>query len=130
MRCGTSKGLFINRWYLPEQLEAWRRWLMAAMGSKHGDPRQLDSIRGTTSTTSKVAVVVLSTRPGIDDEYNFARVAVGKGVIDYRGNCGNIASGVGLFSLEQDVVSSHVGEKQVRSQTLQSTESINSQSVD
>lgn len=113
MRCGTSKGLFIDRQYLPEQTEAWRPWLMAAMGSREGDLRQLDGIGGATSTTSKVAVVEPSTRPGIDVEYTFAQVAVGKEVIDYSGNCGNIASGVGPFALEQGMVSSRVGEKQI-----------------
>lgn len=88
---------------------------MAAMGSKNGDLRQLDGIGGATSTTSKVAVVAPSTRPGIDVEYTFAQVAVGKEFVDYSGNCGNIASGVGPFALEQGMVSSRVGEKQVRS---------------
>jgi len=113
MRCGTSKGLFIDRQYLPESPEEWQPWLMAAMGSKNGDKRQLDGIGGATSTTSKVAVVAPSSRAGIDIEYTFAQVAVGKEFVDYSGNCGNIASGVGPFALEHGMIDAKLGKKQV-----------------
>jgi len=113
MRCGTSKGLFIDRQHLPKSPEEWQPWLMAAMGSKNGDRRQLDGIGGATSTTSKVAVVAPSSRVGIDIEYTFAQVAVGKEHVDYSGNCGNIASGVGPFALEQGMIDAKLGEKEV-----------------
>ncbi len=113
MRSGTSKGLFIDRRHLPTSQEAWSRWILAAMGSKNDDPRQIDGVGGATSTTSKVAIVSPSSRPGIDVEYTFAQVAVGKNVIDYSGNCGNIASGVGPFALEEGMVEAKPGQKQV-----------------
>ena len=83
------------------------------MGSKNEDPRQIDGIGGATSTTSKVAVVSPSSRPGIDVEYTFAQVAVGKDKVDYSGNCGNIASGVGPFALEEGMVGAKPGQKKV-----------------
>jgi 2-methylaconitate cis-trans-isomerase PrpF len=113
MRAGTSKGLFIQRKHLPEAQEAWSTWILAAMGSKNADPRQLDGIGGATSTTSKVAIVSPSHRPGIDVEYTFAQVAVGKHKVDYSGNCGNIASGVGPFALEEGMVEAMPGQKYV-----------------
>jgi 2-methylaconitate cis-trans-isomerase PrpF len=84
------------------------------MGSKNADPRQLNGIGGATSTTSKVAVVAASSIPGIDVEYTFAQVAVGKNKVDYSGNCGNIASGVGPFALEEGLVNIKPGQKSVR----------------
>lgn len=113
MRSGTSKGLFLHRKDLPDSKEAWSPWILAAMGSQNADPRQLNGIGGATSTTSKVAVVAPSTRPGIDVEYTFAQVAVGKNKVDYSGNCGNIASGVGPFALEEGIVHARPGQKHV-----------------
>lgn len=113
MRAGTSKGLFIHRKYLPAAQDAWSPWILAAMGSKNADPRQLDGVGGATSTTSKVAIVAPSRRPGIDVEYTFAQVAVGKHKVDYSGNCGNIASGVGPFALEEGIVQAMPGQKYV-----------------
>lgn len=113
MRCGTSKGLFIDRRNLPTAQEAWSPWILAAMGSKNEDPRQIDGIGGATSTTSKVAIVSPSSQPGIDIEYTFAQVAVGKTNVDYSGNCGNIASGVGPFALEEGMVSAKPGQQKV-----------------
>jgi len=114
MRSGTSKGLFIQRKHLPPTQEAWSPWLLAAIGSKYGDARQLNGLGGATSTTSKVAIVAPSSRPGIDVEYTFAQVAVGKNKVDYSGNCGNIASGVGPFALEEGMVRVVPGQKYVR----------------
>jgi len=113
MRAGTSKGLFIHRRHLPATQEDWSPWILAAMGSKNGDPRQLDGIGGATSTTSKVAIISPSRRPGVDVEYTFAQVAVGKHKVDYSGNCGNIASGVGPFALEEGMVQARPGQKSV-----------------
>jgi 2-methylaconitate cis-trans-isomerase PrpF len=84
------------------------------MRSKNGDPRQLDGIGGATSTTPKVAIVAPSKRPGIDVEYTFAQVAVGKNKVDYSGNRGNVASGVGPFALEEGIVQAIRGQKHVR----------------
>ena len=86
------------------------------MGSGCSDKRQLDGVGGATSTTSKVAVVSKSTKPGIDVDYQFVQVAVGDSRIDMTGNCGNIASGVGPFALDEGLVSAEPGQTEVSGQ--------------
>ncbi|KAJ5147472.1 hypothetical protein N7476_001001 [Penicillium atrosanguineum] len=92
MRSGTSKGLFIHRKDLPESL---------------------DGVGGATSTTSKVAVVAKSNRPGIDVDYTFVQVAPDQAKIDTTGNCGNIASGVGPFSVDEGLVRAKIGQTEI-----------------
>ncbi|ETS78437.1 hypothetical protein PFICI_10499 [Pestalotiopsis fici W106-1] len=111
MRSGTSKGIFFHRHQLPPHPEDWSAPLLAAMGSSCGDPRQIDGVGGGSSTTSKVAVVSPSKIPGVDVEYTFVQVAVGKNKIDLSGNCGNIASGVGPFAVQEGLVKTTPGQK-------------------
>jgi 2-methylaconitate cis-trans-isomerase PrpF len=69
-----------------------------------GDSRQLNGVGGATSTTSKVAVVRKSARHGVDVDYTFVQVSVGGGKVDFTGNCGNMASGVGPFAVQEGLV--------------------------
>ena len=57
---------------LPADPEVRGRVLLAAMGSP--DPRRIDGLGGATRVTSKVAMVSLSERPGLDVDYRFAQV--------------------------------------------------------
>ena len=113
MRSGTSKGLFIHRDQLPASEAEWSPIILSAMGSASGDKRQLDGVGGATSTTSKVAVVSKSKCPDVDVDYTFAQVAVGDKKIDMTGNCGNIASGVGPFALDEGIVTAKPGQTEV-----------------
>jgi 2-methylaconitate cis-trans-isomerase PrpF len=113
MRAGTSKGLFIHRHDLPASESDWAGPLLAAMGSQGCDARQIDGVGGATSTTSKVAVISPSSRPGIDVDYCFVQVAVGQEVVDFSGNCGNMCSGVGPFALQEGLVRAIPGERTV-----------------
>ncbi|KZF23093.1 DUF453-domain-containing protein [Xylona heveae TC161] len=113
MRSGTSKGLFLHRNHLPASQSEWGPIILSAMGSRHGDKRQLDGVGGATSTTSKVAIVSKSTRPGIDVDYTFCQVAVGEGKLDMSGNCGNIAAGVAPFALDEGLVKARPGQKEL-----------------
>jgi 2-methylaconitate cis-trans-isomerase PrpF len=113
MRSGTSKGLFIHRKDLPEKVEQWGPILLSAMGSSNPGGRQIDGIGGATSTTSKVAVIAKSTRPNIDVDYTFVQVAPDQEKVDMTGNCGNIASGVGPFSLDEGLVGAIAGQSEV-----------------
>ena len=117
MRSGTSKGLFLHRDHLPENTDEWKPILLSAMGSATGDKRQLDGVGGATSTTSKVAVVGRSQREDADIDYTFAQVAVGSKKVDMSGNCGNIASGVGPFALDEGLVAAAPGQKEVSQNT-------------
>lgn len=109
MRAGTSRGLFIQRQYLPESTNDWAQPLLAAMGSADCDKRQIDGVGGATSTTSKIAVIGRSQLPGIDVEYTFVQVAVGSASIDLSGSCGNMAAGVGPFAVQEGMVKPEPG---------------------
>ncbi|KAJ8119079.1 hypothetical protein OPT61_g71 [Boeremia exigua] len=111
MRAGTSKGLFIHRHHLPASESLWSGSLLAAMGSQDSDARQIDGVGGATSTTSKVAVISPSARPGIDVDYTFVQVAVGHGSVDFSGNCGNMCAGVGLFAAQEGLVRPQFGAR-------------------
>lgn len=101
LRGGSSKGLYFKADDLPG-IEALRNeFLLAAMGR---DERQIDGLGGGDPLTSKVAIVSPSTRPGVDIDYLFAQVVVGKGVVDTRPNCGNILAGVGPFAIETGMI--------------------------
>jgi 2-methylaconitate cis-trans-isomerase PrpF len=113
MRAGTSKGLFIHRHHLPSKKSAWISPLLAVMGSQNSDARQIDGVGGATSTTSKVAVISPSSRPGVDVDYTFVQVAVGQESVDFSGNCGNMCSGVGPFALQEGLVHARPGERTV-----------------
>ncbi|KAG6014918.1 hypothetical protein E4U54_004635 [Claviceps lovelessii] len=111
MRAGTSKALFIHRRDLPAEVSDWKGHLVSALGSRGDDARQIDGVGGGTSTTSKVAVVAASNRPGVDVEWTFVQVAVGRESIDMTGTCGNVSSGVGPFALQSGLVKRRPGEK-------------------
>lgn len=83
------------------------------MGSRYSDANQLDGLGGATSVTSKVAVVGPSSRPGVDVDYTFVQVAVGREKIDLSGNCGNMVSGVGPFAVQEGLVVAAPGAQTV-----------------
>jgi 2-methylaconitate cis-trans-isomerase PrpF len=102
MRGGTSKGPYFLADHLPAEAEARDRVLLAVMGSPH--IRQVDGIGGGDSLTSKAVIVSRSTRAGIDVDYLFAQVAVGRPAVDTAPNCGNMLAGVGPFAIERGLV--------------------------
>ncbi|KAK7947871.1 methylitaconate delta2-delta3-isomerase [Apiospora aurea] len=104
MRAGTSKGLFLHRAHLPPSESDWAAPLLAIMGSRYQDVRQIDGVGGASSVTSKVAVVSPSDRAGVDVDYTFVQVAVGDETIDLTGNCGNMCAGVGPFAIQEGLV--------------------------
>lgn len=102
MRGGTSRGVYMLENYLPKEENERDALLLKLMGSP--DVRQINGLGGAASVTSKVAIVGVSGRPDADVDYTFAQVAVDKPVVSYKGNCGNISSGVGPFAIEQGLV--------------------------
>lgn len=113
MRAGTSKGLYLHKKDLPPKESDWAPVITRVMGSYDSDPRQLNGIGGATSTTSKVAVVSRSSRPEADVDYTFVQVALGSPKLDMTGNCGNIASGVGPFAVDEGMIKVEPGQKEV-----------------
>ncbi len=102
MRGGTSKGVFFLEKDLPSDVKARDEILLKAMGSP--DKKQISGLGGATSVTSKVAIVSVSDRDDADVNYTFAQVSVDKALVSYKGNCGNISSGVGPFAIEKGLV--------------------------
>ena len=102
MRGGTSKGPYFLAEDMPSDPAERDRVLLAVMGSPH--VRQIDGIGGGDSLTSKAVILGRSTRPGIDIDYLFAQIAVGKEAVDTAPNCGNMLSGVGPFAIERGLV--------------------------
>ncbi len=102
LRGGTSKGLFILEKDLPSNGEERDDVLLQLMGSP--DTKQIDGLGGATSVTSKVAIIGVSSRDDADVDYTFAQVSVDKNLVSYKGNCGNISSAVGPFSMERGLV--------------------------
>ena len=112
MRGGTSKGVYLLETDLPENKDAWEPLLLRLMGSP--DKKQIDGLGGSQSVTSKVAIVKKSDRPDADVDYTFAQVSVDKPLVSYKGNCGNISSGVGPFAIEKGLVEVKDGQTSVR----------------
>ena len=112
MRGGTSRGPFFLAHDLPADDATRDAVLLAAMGSPH--PMQADGIGGAQTLTSKVAIISRSALPGIDVDYLFAQVDVGRALVDTRPNCGNMLAGVGPFAIEACLVRATGEETVVR----------------
>ncbi len=106
IRGGSSKGLYFNAKDLPQDPAKRDPILVAAIGR---GARQIDGLGGADPLTSKVAIVSRSSRPGVDLDFLFAQVVVGKDIVDTSPNCGNILSGVGYFALETGMLEATEG---------------------
>lgn len=102
IRGGTSKGLYFHAADLPSDRETRDAVLLAAMGSP--DPREIDGMGGAHPLTSKVAVVVKSSREDADVDYLFLQVWPDRAEISDNQNCGNLLAGVGPFALEEGLI--------------------------
>lgn len=96
-RGGTSKALFLLEDDIPPAGPRRDALIKRLVGSP--DPLQIDGMGGSRVVTSKVAIIKKSTGDYADVDYTFAQVAVGQDVVGYEGNCGNISSAVGPFSI-------------------------------
>lgn len=104
VRGGTSKAIVFREDDLPQDHARWDAIFLRAMGSPDGYGRQLDGMGGGLSSLSKVAVVGPSTVVDADVDYLFVQVPVDGQRCDYSGNCGNIASAIGPFAVDQGFV--------------------------
>ena len=71
MRGGTSKAVFFHEKDLPEDKSLWDDIFLKVMGTP--DVKQIDGMGGTVSSTSKIAIIAPSDKPGVDVEYTFRR---------------------------------------------------------
>lgn len=102
VRGGTSKCWLFRKNDLPLTGEALNSLLVDAMGAR--DFRQIDGVGGGTSTTSKIAIVEESQQPNIDIEYQFGQVGIGESRVEWHSDCGNCATAIALFAIEQGIV--------------------------
>jgi len=103
IRGGTSKGVFFRLQDLPESArtpgKARDALLMRVIGSPDPYAKQIDGMGGATSSTSKTVIIARSTRPDHDVDYLFGQVSIDSAFVDWSGNCGNLSSAVGPFSI-------------------------------
>jgi len=102
IRGGTSKGVFFLESVLPPAGELRDKLLLCVFGSP--DIRQIDGLGGANSLTSKVCIIGPSNREDADVDYTFGQVSVDKAIIDWKGNCGNLSSAVGIFAIAQNLL--------------------------
>ena len=102
MRGGTSKALFFRDEDLPKDEAARDRLILSAFGSP--DRRQIDGMGGANTSTSKVAILKKSERPGIDVDYDFGQVDINAPIVGKTMNCGNISSAVGPYAVDEGLV--------------------------
>ena len=112
LRGGTSRGLFFEPGDLPADPAARDELLLRLMGTP--DPRQIDGLGGSTSLTSKVAVVGPSDHPDADVDYLFLQLGVDEPTVSDQQNCGNILAGVGPFAVERGLVPAGSHDTNVR----------------
>ena len=101
-RGGTSKGVYFHMQDLPADIEQRTKVILAVFGSP--DIRQIDGLGGADPLTSKCAMIAPSQRQDADVDYTMAQVSITDPIIDFRGNCGNISSGVGPFAIDEGLV--------------------------
>ncbi len=102
MRGGTSKGCMFRKEDLPDDRLEWDSIFLQVMGDP--DPKQIDGMGGTVSSNNKSVVVWKSEENDVDVEYLVGQVIVGKGLVDYKSNCGNMTAAVGPFAVEEGMV--------------------------
>lgn len=111
MRGGTSRGPYLNRADLPEDLETLADVLIAMVGSGH--PLNIDGIGGGAAVTTKVAMLSRSNDDWANVDYFFAQVSVEDRLVDFKPTCGNILSGVGPAAIEMGLVAAQNDETTV-----------------
>ena len=101
-RGGTSKGVYFHEKDLPDNQELREKVILSVFGSP--DIRQIDGLGGADPLTSKMAIIGPSERDDADVNYTMGQVSITESLIDFFGNCGNISSGVGPFSIDEGLV--------------------------
>ena len=101
-RGGTSRALFFHEKDLPQDKKRQDKIILQAMGSGHA--LQVDGVGGGNPLTSKCAIIGPPSVPEADVDYTFVYPGVSTLIADRRGNCGNISSAVGPFSVNEGLV--------------------------
>lgn len=103
MRGGTSKGIFFNLNDLPTTCQvagdARDKLLMRVIGSPDPYGKQIDGLGNGSSSTSKSVILSKAEQADHDVNYLFGQVNIGKPMIDWSGNCGNLTAAVGACAI-------------------------------
>jgi len=101
-RGGTSRAIFFHEKDLPESIAEQDQIIMQAIGSGHS--LQVNGLGGGNPLTSKCAIIGPPGVPAADVNYTFVYPGVIQKIADRKGNCGNISSAVGPFSVNEGLV--------------------------
>lgn len=112
MRGGTSKGVFLRADTVPQDREALTRLLLDLFGSP--DRRQIDGLGGADKLTSKAAIIGPPQRPDSDVAYLFGQVGTVRAEVDYNLNCGNLTAAVGMYAIQEGMVTAQARRTLVR----------------
>lgn len=85
--------------HLPLSTAERDQLIMNAIGSEDPTGMEINGVGGGISSTSKVAIISPSTRPGFDVNYLFGQVPIRGGGVDWSGSCGNLSAAVGHFAV-------------------------------
>lgn len=111
-RGGTSRGLLFHRKDLPAERTLWNKLFLKVLGiPEHGERF---SVMGTDFPTKKIAVISPSELNYADVEYDFFQIDPEHATVEHRGSCGNMASAVSLFAVEEGLVGATEPESVVR----------------
>ena len=114
MRGGTSKAVMFHQRDLPAERRDRDALFIGALGSPDRYGRQLDGMGGGLSSLSKVCIVGPATHPDADVDYTFAQVQISKAAVDYSAMCGNMASAIGPFAIDEGLLAASGPEAMVR----------------
>ncbi|WP_420333369.1 2-methylaconitate cis-trans isomerase PrpF family protein [Roseibium sp.] len=103
-RGGTSKAVVFNGADLPDGTAVRDRIFLHVLGSPDAYGRQLNGMGGGLSSLSKVVIVKPSDREDADVDYTFVQIAVDEPLADYGSACGNMASCVGPFAVDEGMI--------------------------
>jgi 2-methylaconitate cis-trans-isomerase PrpF len=114
MRGGTSKALMFHRHHLPADPDQWPALFVSALGANDPYGRQLNGMGGGVSSLSKVCVISPSDRADADIDYWFFQLSPTTDTVDTSASCGNMASAVGPFAVDEGLVETAGSEVSVR----------------
>ena len=109
-RGGTSKAVVFNGADLPDGGDVRDRIFLHVLGSPDAYGRQLNGMGGGLSSLSKVVIVQPSVREDADVDYTFVQIAVDEPLADYGSACGNMASCVGPFAVDEGMIDLEPGQ--------------------
>lgn len=101
-RGGTSRGLFFHERDLPSSFREQSHIFLNGIDAYN--PSQVDGLGSGTSHTSKVVVIGASDIEGVDVNYTFYQIGIGKEIVDGKGTCGNLMAAAGAFAVDEGYV--------------------------